>query len=501
MLFNRRLSQVRKVSRALSLSLLVALLLICRKGLKAAPLDDPPGESSLPVASIHLPFVSALATSAPLLSRTWGLQFTTELSPDWHAADLRLELQRGRDAGLGSIRTLLRWRDIEPDNVPPEEYDWAATDLRFDAYAAAGLGLIVEIVDYPAWATEFRCGGGLRDGMDAEWREFVRQAARRYQRPSHDVKLWEIGNEVDGETRIRETDWDRTDEWGRGQPTVPIGGCWAGREAAYVDFLGSAYETIRVESPGSTVTLGGLAVAGEEHGFDRGFFEAFLAAGGGKFMDVLSYHWFPGTDYGEAPLERHFSLVDGMRRHGVAAPIWLTETYQNVQRHHPEQESRQIAFLSREIVEMIAVADLERIVWYGFVDYPEDAMEAAGLWWHRGLVRADHTPRPALNILRRVVRATRGIAFIVDAPPNVAAYRFREPRSDIDHIVAWSLDGRINSLAIPIGPRDRVTVTRLDTARILAGECCLAEGRTAIDGRIAITVGADATIVRIHGAP
>ncbi len=429
--------------------------------------------------------------------RIWGLQLGLEFDAGRYAQAQQQALPLAREAGMHSVRTTLRWDQIEPSNVGPGAFDWAATDRKLADYSAAGFDILVAIVAYPAWATEYQCGGGLLPGMETEWAELVRAVVERYSQPPYRVVAWEIGNEVDGETLVREDDHARPASWGGGEPTTPYGGCWGGRAEAYGDFLRIADEAAKSVHPGIPVTLGGLAYEDINGWFDMGFLDALLAAGGGAHFDFLGYHWFPNVrdafphlPDGPAKLRR---LMATLERHGQSKPIWLTETYRFSVAGQPETRLRQIDFLTRELIEVLAVGTVERVYWYSFVDFPAGYSDN-----ERGILGADYRPKPAFPVLSYVVDFAQGPAEDF-SEGNLRAYRFRPP-SGGQRIIAWTTDGSPATLELAAENGGPLRVVWFPKEDLAAGRCC-AEAELAPEaGLYRIELGADPRFIAIGGS-
>lgn len=452
----------------------------------------------------HMPYAGnrdAPAASVP--QRIWGAQLAGDDVAAVHAANALVELPRMRAQGIRSIRTHVHWAELEPQDVAPDGYAFAATDRRLADYGAAGFDVVASIVDYPAWATTYRCGFALHAGQEAAWREFVGAVAARYARPPFSVVAWEIGNEVDGATTVDASDWARPPEWGRGEPTVPHGGCWGDRPEAYVDFLRAAAEAIDASAPRAWVTLGNLALVDlPDSGFHADFLERFLAAGGGQLVDYVGFHWFPDlADYfpdaglpdGPAKVRQ---VADALARHGARKPIWLTETYRLTREGDAASELRQLEFITKGLVDLAARTPLERIYWYGWRDF---AGVAPGTT-QRGLVRPDHGPKAALAAaaLRAMIEATDGVATDVSTP-DVVAFRFRPVRGGAVRYAAWSRSGAPATLRLPPPP---VRGTVAHTVRFVAdGEGEVAAPRATfvagVDGLV-IPLGAETTFVLLR---
>lgn len=445
---------------------------------------------------LWLPFVQQPHRVGRWASRVWGMQLALEdLSEVQPGADA-IELKRARESGLAGIRTNVRWDWIEPRNVTPTDYDWSLYDERLGGYADAGYDVLVVLVAYPSWAARYQCGYELLPGMEAEWREFVGAVAERYGTPRFRVVGWEIGNEVDGKTVVTAADHERSADWGGGQPTTPYGGCWGDRPAAYRRFLHAAREEIRARTPDALVSLGGLANADLYDMFHMDFLDGFLDAGGGDDIDFLSYHWFPDVPHQVTGPEKLRRLRQSLARHGCDRPIWLTETYRLTWPADPHGEASQIRFLSRELVEVLADPAVERVYWYGWLDYPDslrrDPNEA-----HRGIVRSDHSPKAALSMLPWVITHTNGRAVDISTRA-VQAWRFSLPGQPVS-VIAWSRTASQEPLRIPAATGTTADVTYFPEPMLLEGRCCAHVEVPEEGGEVTLWVGSDTLFVRLRG--
>lgn len=445
--------------------------------------------------TVNLPYAARAHKLAVGQGRVWGLQFGLEFLPEAYREYVRVGLPRGSDAGLRSVRTTLRWDRVEPRNTTPDKFDWREHDKKLSDYARAGFDTLVSVVAYPAWATEWQCGGSLKEGMDAEWREFMREAARRYSAAPYKVVAWEIGNEVDNNATVDDDDCKRPPDWGGCQPTVPYGGCWGGRTPQYVAFMRSAYEEVKAVHPDIPVTIGGLGYSDVYNWFDMQFLDRYLAAGGGAYMDFLGYHWFPQLKdaFPDTPtgLEKYRTLADTLKRHGANKPIWLTETYRYTRANAPDTVPGQIRFLTQELPEFLAQTDIQRVYWYSFADFPPGFSEN-----ERGLLTHEMRPKPALSVLPYTVEYTQGFAEGLSTD-RVIAYRFRRPRAAGYTVIAWSRDGQTARFELPAQSNRPASVVYFPPDMLIAGRCC---GRAEVPpagGVYGFDVGADALFISV----
>lgn len=324
--------------------------------------------------------------------------------------------------------------------------DWSKYDRRLQDYRSFGLDPIVSIVAYPLWAARYYCGGGLRPGMEAEWREFIRALTQRYSEPPYNVHTWEIGNEVDGETAIDPEDSERPPEQGGNQPTWHFGGCWGDMAPEYVDFLQAAYKEIKAIDPTATVTPGGLAYAVFDQWFVRGFFADFLAAGGAEYTDVVGFHWFPHRQPWPTAGDKAAELLATMATYDVSKPLWLTETYMWDREGETDIRDLRVDFITHKLPRAMGSRAVERIYWFGFRDFRPELST-----FDRGLVTWDHQPKPGLKVFEIMASFVNGHPRSASAlPPEVEAYRFIQSEKNQETWTIWSTTNESETVTLPI---------------------------------------------------
>lgn len=411
----------------------------------SAPRPSPTASPS--GATTYVPYASRGADHALPGGRVWGVQFAWDSIPVEHRKAVALELKRPATLGVGSVRTMLRWRQIEPRNTDPSGYDWSVADELLGDYSR-NYDVLVSIVDYPAWATVYKCGYDFQPGMEAEWRQFIRALAERYSRPPYRIAGWEISNEVDIKTTIDDLDRKRPEEWGGGEPTVPVGGCFGDRPEAYLRFLRSARAEIKAVSPTAVVTLGGLAYVSTVPGFHPEFLDRFLDLGGGDAIDVMNLHWFPDIPTEPSGTRKFAAVRASLAAHGKGdLPIWITETYRLTQNADPDSFRRQMRFLTGDLLEILAIPQVQRVYWYGWVDFPA-AFKAQPTDPDRGLVTSAYEGKPALKVLPLAIAQTDGRGEDLSTE-RYALLRFQAPRAAEIHYVAWSKTGQAERVLIP----------------------------------------------------
>ncbi len=445
--------------------------------------------------TVHVPLVlrnwPAVTSTAPVVFGTQFAPFQEEI-PEMYAEVVAHDLPWVQQAGFTSIRTHIYWREIEPANTTPDAFDWAGYDQRLRDYRAHGLEPLVSIVGYPAWATRYACGGGLLAGMAPEWRQFVRALAERYSAPPYDVHIWEIGNEVDGETEVDpEEDSQRPPQAGGNEPTWPFGGCWGDIAPQYVDFLRIAYQEIKAVDPDAIVMLGGLAYTEFDHWFIQDFFDNFLAAGGGAYTDVIGFHWFKGFQVWPTAVDKARELRNIMAKYDVDKPMWLTETYMPDQVQDEDTRAERYEFITQELPRTLGSGEIERVYWYSFSDWPEGWSDI-----DRGLVTRDHQPKPGLKVFEIMAEFVAGIPSRAHLA-GVEAYHLRRPDTGDETWVLWSTDGETHTTTLP-APGTTVTAGRIQMGDSYATTRLVQVDITHNAEQVTIPVGQDAVFVRIR---
>jgi hypothetical protein len=199
------------------------------------------------------------------------------------------------ELGFGLVRlwdTGTRWSNLEPS---PGVWNWSRMDYYVNAAVAAHEQVLYTLGMPPQWAssapTDAKSGADAPPASMAQWRAYVRTVATRYRGRIHD---WEIWNEVNA-------------------------AFYTGSAGELVRLTAAARQELKAVDPRNVVLSPDFTRAGLP------LLSRFLTAGGGRFIDALSVHAYPGmTPEADAPF---FAAVrDIMRRAGVGAvPLWNTE--------------------------------------------------------------------------------------------------------------------------------------------------------------------------------
>jgi len=148
----------------------------------------------------------------------------------------------------------------------------------------------------PLWAAakpEPRFQGGSASpprNLD-DWRAYVRAVGKRF---GSQIRCWEIWNEADQ------------------------GHQYHGDAQTMCDMTRIAHEELKAVRPDCLILSPNIT------SFGVAFLDEFLELGGGRFVDVISWHHYP-TLQPELGLPALVSVRDVMRRHGIDKPLWNTE--------------------------------------------------------------------------------------------------------------------------------------------------------------------------------
>ncbi|HET7138067.1 MAG TPA: hypothetical protein VFI04_06905 [Gaiellaceae bacterium] len=217
--------------------------------------------------------------------------------------------------GVHVVRFTLRWDEIAPTApaapADPEDpaYDWSDADAVLDALHAAGVDVVMQLVDTPAWANGDKPPNYLpRSG--ALFAAFASAAAQRYPW----ARRWVVWNEPNQARWLRPT-------------SAPL----------YVTrLLNPAYRAIHSAIPGAQVAGGGTAPRGGAAGVSPVSWLLAMHRAGAR-LDAYAHNPYPLDPKRETPLRGGcarcttitMATLDRLERlvarYFPRARIWLTE--------------------------------------------------------------------------------------------------------------------------------------------------------------------------------
>lgn len=200
--------------------------------------------------------------------------------------------------------TRTTWKDLQPERG---DWDFSTPGFRrLDLYVrhirkhSEATKILYVLGQTPRWASSqpdspnaYGPGHGAPPKNMEDWRAYVRTLARRY---AGRIRYWELWNEPDYHRFYR------------------------GSMDAMIEMARIAHEELKAADPGNVIVSPGLTAGQGLRWLDR-----FLQAGGGRYVDVIGFHWY----YSTVP-EAMAPFIDNvrgvMRTHGVDhKPLWNTE--------------------------------------------------------------------------------------------------------------------------------------------------------------------------------
>jgi hypothetical protein len=241
------------------------------------------------------------------------------LSPTRHWPDIQ----------FGSIRPAgASWGAMEPTKG---QFDWHSLDSWVVQSQSHHVQLDYVFVNTPQWAStrpnescvgkKFGCAAP--PNLD-DFAEFVTALVTRYRGKISSYELW---NEPNGS------------------------GFWSGTPAEMVQLAAKVYPIIKSIDPAAIVTSPAVSSSGWPLSHDA-WLDQYLAAGGGKYADVIAWHGYAGrNDRPALPPEGLADQIRALRKvlakHNLnQMPIWNTEGGWGKNAQLPD-ENAQAAFLTK----------------------------------------------------------------------------------------------------------------------------------------------------------
>lgn len=296
----------------------------------------------------------------------------------------------------------------------------------------------------PLWAAErdmprFYSGTANPPANLEDWREYVRTLGRRF---SDQVRSWEIWNEADQ------------------------GHQYHGDVKTMCAMTRIAHEELKAIRPDNLVLSPNITSVGSA------FLDEFLGLGGGRFVDVISWHNYPtlSPETSLAPLE---AVRDVMRRHHVLdKPLWNTEGKPGGDPGTSGAEGDRESVADHAARAAVARAHLVQwaygvrlFCWYMFDESPDQVCIRLSRP-SPGAVRFDYalttSAGETYNELTRWLVGRRVVAKTVDQSPDGAQRWILEIAGDRDYRgwVVWTTQGTAEAVLAPGG--EARTIRTLD---------------------------------------
>jgi len=398
-------------------------------------------QSSVFTHTVFLPLVAHTCRSEPM---PMGVQIYYDISNTSST-----QFQRLVESNTLWVRKPIYWRQIEPNNTIPDNYNWAAYDTQYLNATQNGLKIIATIEQNPDWAAD-NYEAHINSANIDDFVEFVSAAVERYDGDGIDdapgspvVDHWEFYNEPDRDIR------------------------WGHYGAEYANMLSQVYPAVKLANPKAVVLMGGLAFDWfEEDGgpFNRYFIDDVLAAGGGDYFDMMNFHYYPPFMYwqqwGPGLIGKNNYLKAELAKYGVEKPVAVTETGWDWHWSGDEffagvpgasgtemQERFVVQTYSRAMAADIKIAD-----WFVFNDIPP---------YYMGLTDPNFDKKRSFGVFQNVVTQLGQANYshtLTDAElgsDNAEGYVFTRCQTHI--YVVWTTDGNTAQIHVPAS-----AVTKID---------------------------------------
>ena len=316
--------------------------------------QGPDGPGTVVLAHYHLPLVS---NSPP--PTVYGVQTYWSVSRG---------LGKVRSMDVQWMRVQFSWAKIEPSDTTPENFDWRSMDAAAEAAQSADLYLVANIHGNPSWAARYP-GGPLYYGRVADFVELMAAAAERYDgdgkldAPGSPVILhWELYNEPDNASR----------------EYADAGyGYWGYHGTAYAALYRQVYPAMKAACPYSKLLLGGVAYErfredDPDNPYVRRFLDDFFRAGGGQYIDIFNFHYYPNfaglwEPYGRELIGKTAYFRSMLAQYGLNLPIVCTEIGQHSDTSRGGSDEMQSRYVAKTYV-WAGAAGLEYVNWFALRD-------------------------------------------------------------------------------------------------------------------------------------
>lgn len=255
------------------------------------------------------------------------------------------------DVPFGSWRLMdayVRWYEVEPKK---NEFNFDRLDQYVSIAQQKHVKILLPLVGDPSWASarpseneEGNPAGSAAEpaNMD-DWRNYVRTVATRYKGK---IEAYEIWNE----------------------PNEKL--FWTGTVDQLVDMTREAYQIIKSVDPAALVVSPACTVESGPQ-----YLDDYLKKGGGKYVDVIGYHFYVRAQPPEAIVDIAAHIKSILRANNVEKPIWNTETGWPAPKPFPSDELA-AGYVARALTVSWA-AGISRFYWYAWDNHSFVSLEMA----------------------------------------------------------------------------------------------------------------------------
>lgn len=237
------------------------------------------------------------------------------------------------NAGIRIVRLRINWSEIEPVN---NQYNWAAYDQIIDSARQAGIEILGDLIDTPAWAQaspDYTGDAGEILDMN-EFREFAYNVAARYKGK---LKYIEILNEVTLQMFFEQVPGNRYEDW-----------------------IIAGYQAVKAGNPDAQVAIGGFVNPLDVPTFVDKMLENYSA-----YYDIVNFHIYATDDQVTAATR---FIKERMQAYGVSKPLWITETATKTFDTEVDRERMAIDVIKR--FSRAFGEGVQAVFWWQLVDTP-----------------------------------------------------------------------------------------------------------------------------------
>jgi len=276
------------------------------------------------------------------------------------------------------------WRNFHSywDVLEPNQGKWNFEMLDREIALASknGVESMLVLGSTPTWAssrphekgccTQSAAKGNIAEARNLQdWRTYIKTIALRYKGKVHYYELWNEPNHAK---------------------------FFSGTIKKLVELNREAYIVLKEVDPTNIVVSSSVSIGG------MNYLDEYLSEGGGKYADVIGYHFYVAPKPPETFLASIKQVKELMQKHGVAnKPLWNTETGWNIINHDvnnvtekwagpPLSDSESMAYIARSYI-LSWAAGVDRFYWYS--------------WGHRsmGMTEYDVTnPKPIAKAFKEI---------------------------------------------------------------------------------------------------
>jgi hypothetical protein len=255
------------------------------------------------------------------------------------------------DVPFGAWRLMdayVSWPELEPRK---NEFNFARLDEYVTIAQQKRVKVLLPLVGTPKWASTRpeETKNGTPPGFAAgpadldDWRNFVRAVATRYKGKIEAYEIWNEPNEDN---------------------------FWTGTVEQLVDMTREAFQIIKSVDPSALVVSPACTVESGPQ-----YLDGFLNKGGGKYVDVIGYHFYVRAKPPEAMIDIATRVKDILRANHIDKPIWNTEAGWADPKPFPSDELG-AAYVARALI-LAWASGVSRFYWYAWDNHAFVTLEMA----------------------------------------------------------------------------------------------------------------------------